>query len=137
MPLSLPSSVCVRALSLCLYAWSCLAWPAQISDRKLVRRIKHMMKTNRPWAGAFLRTNDADESDVIRESSDIRPVGTFVQITHIQVGPARGWADSCDYVACRLRTISLSLSFSLFFSVFLVLSCAHTLVRVIAMFHHI
>eukprot|EP00053_Salpingoeca_punica_P017431 m.167853 g.167853 ORF g.167853 m.167853 type:complete len:1003 (+) comp17203_c1_seq2:121-3129(+) len=52
--------------------------PVEVRDKALIRRIKHLIQTNQPYLGAFLKKGE--EKDGVLTLADIHKVGTFVQI---------------------------------------------------------
>ncbi|XP_046441965.1 lon protease homolog, mitochondrial-like isoform X2 [Daphnia pulex] len=56
----------------------------EVTDKTLADLIRRKVRLNQPYAGVFMKCNDSEESDVVKNLSDIYPVGTFVQIHELQ-----------------------------------------------------
>lgn len=56
----------------------------EISNPELIDLIRRKVKLNQPYAGVFLKKDEENDNDVVKNLSDIYNVGTFVQIHEIQ-----------------------------------------------------
>ncbi|WAQ98018.1 LONM-like protein [Mya arenaria] len=56
----------------------------EVNDKKLCELIKRKVKLNLPYAGIFLKTDDSNDKDVVKDLSDIYKVGMFVQIVEMR-----------------------------------------------------
>ncbi|KAG8232360.1 hypothetical protein J437_LFUL008828, partial [Ladona fulva] len=56
----------------------------EISNPELIDLIRRKVKLNQPYAGVFLKKDEENDNDVVKNLSDIYPVGTFVQIHEMQ-----------------------------------------------------
>lgn len=63
----------------------------EISDPKLISKIKHRVKTGHPYAGAFLRKDEnAEEGQHVSSLGEVEPIGTFVLIQEFVDLPNEG-----------------------------------------------
>ena len=56
----------------------------EINDQKLIEIIRRKVKLNQPYAGIFVKKNDENTDEVVKNMEDIYPVGTFAQIVELQ-----------------------------------------------------
>ncbi|XP_046395848.1 lon protease homolog, mitochondrial isoform X2 [Ischnura elegans] len=56
----------------------------EISNPDLITLIRRKVKLNQPYAGVFLKKDDENDSDIVKNLSDVYSVGTFVQIHEMQ-----------------------------------------------------
>lgn len=55
----------------------------EISDKGIMDLIRRKCKMNQPYAGTFLKRDDSDEAETVKNLDEIYKVGTFVQITEL------------------------------------------------------
>lgn len=46
--------------------------------------IRRKVRLNQPYAGVFMKRDENNDSDLVASTSDLYPVGTFVQIHELQ-----------------------------------------------------
>ncbi|XP_060073839.1 lon protease homolog, mitochondrial-like [Ylistrum balloti] len=56
----------------------------EIKDEELKKIIRRKLRLNQPYAGVFLKKDDSNEDDVVKDLDDLYSMGTFVQITSVQ-----------------------------------------------------
>ncbi|XP_033749705.1 lon protease homolog, mitochondrial-like [Pecten maximus] len=56
----------------------------EIKDDELKQIIRRKLRLNQPYAGVFLKKDDNNEDDVVKDLDDLHSIGTFVQITSVQ-----------------------------------------------------
>lgn len=56
----------------------------EIKDEELKQIIRRKLRLNQPYAGVFLKKDDNNEDDVVKDLDDLHSIGTFVQITSVQ-----------------------------------------------------
>ncbi|XP_071455183.1 lon protease homolog, mitochondrial isoform X2 [Hetaerina americana] len=56
----------------------------EITNPDLIALIRRKVKLNQPYAGVFLKKDDENDSDVVKDLSEVYSVGTFVQIHEMQ-----------------------------------------------------
>lgn len=56
----------------------------EVSDPHLVSLIRRKVKLGQPYAGVFMKKDEANESEVVNSLDDIYSTGTFVQIHELQ-----------------------------------------------------
>lgn len=55
----------------------------EITDKALIALIRRKVKLAQPYAGAFLKRDDSNESEVVSSLDEIYNIGTFVQIAEL------------------------------------------------------
>jgi Lon-like ATP-dependent protease len=56
----------------------------EVTDPNLVTLIRRKVKCNQPYAGVFMKKDEANESEVVNSLDEIHPIGTFVVIHELQ-----------------------------------------------------
>lgn len=56
----------------------------EITDPLLMDVIRRKVKLNQPYCGVFLKKNEENESQVVKNLNDVYQIGTFVQIHELQ-----------------------------------------------------
>ena len=56
-----------------------------MTDPELVTLLRRKVKLNQPYAGVFVKKDDHNDSEVVGNPEDVYSVGTFAQITEMQV----------------------------------------------------
>lgn len=62
----------------------------EISDKSLIAAVKKRVKLGQPYAGAFLKRDENDTAEVVKNVDQIYPVGTFVHIQEFSENPIEG-----------------------------------------------
>ena len=57
----------------------------EVNDEKLMAILRRKVRgLNQPYAGVFVKKNDDDASEVVKDLDDLYPIGSFVQIVEMQ-----------------------------------------------------
>ena len=57
----------------------------EVNDEKLMTILRRKVRgLNQPYAGVFVKKNDEDASEVVKDLDELYPIGSFVQIVEMQ-----------------------------------------------------
>ena len=56
----------------------------EISNEHLMTVIRRKVRLNQPYAGVFIKRDDENTDEVVKDVDQLYPVGSFVQVTMIQ-----------------------------------------------------
>ena len=56
----------------------------EVTDEKLMAILRRKVRLNQPYAGVFVKKNDEDPSEVVKDLEHLYPIGSFVQIVEMQ-----------------------------------------------------
>ena len=56
----------------------------EVTDEKLMAILRRKVRLNQPYAGVFVKKNDEDSSEVVKDLEHLYPIGSFVQIVEMQ-----------------------------------------------------
>lgn len=75
----------------------------QISDPALVKLVRQQVKEHKPYVGIFLKKDENNESEVVKDLSEIYDIGTFAHIHEVH-----DHGDKLRLVATAHRRIKIS-----------------------------
>jgi len=52
----------------------------EITDENLITIVRRKVRLNQPYAGVFIKKDDENAEDVVKNINELYPVGTFVQV---------------------------------------------------------
>jgi Lon-like ATP-dependent protease len=52
----------------------------EVTDEGLMAVLRRKVKLNQPYAGVFVKRDDENNAEVVKNTEDLYPVGSFVQV---------------------------------------------------------
>ena len=52
----------------------------EVSNEELMSVLRRKVKLNQPYAGVFVKRDDENQAEVVKDLDEIYPVGSFVQV---------------------------------------------------------
>ena len=56
----------------------------EVTNQPLMDIIRRKVKLNQPYAGVFIKKNDENQSEVVKDADELYPIGSFVHIIEMQ-----------------------------------------------------
>ena len=56
----------------------------EVTDERLVILLRRNVKLNQPYAGVFVKKDDQNTEDTVKDPEELYPIGSFVQIVEMQ-----------------------------------------------------
>ena len=56
----------------------------EVTNQHLMDIIRRKVKLNQPYAGVFIKKNDENQSEVVKDAEELYPIGSFVHIIEMQ-----------------------------------------------------
>ena len=54
----------------------------EVTEPHLISVLRRKVKLNQPYAGVFVKRDDENQAEVVKDLEELYPVGSFVQVTH-------------------------------------------------------